>query len=68
VPAGSSARWETSTVSAEQVAEIPQCEECRRVWLPADSRRWQAHWVDDGSDEKLVFFCPECAKREFRGV
>jgi hypothetical protein len=22
-------------------------------------------WVDDGPEEKLVFYCPECAVREF---
>jgi hypothetical protein len=25
---------------------------------------WQAHWIDDGPEEKLVFYCPECAERE----
>jgi hypothetical protein len=44
-------------VSAEQVGVIPLCEECRKVWLPADRERWQAHWIDDGPDEKLVFYC-----------
>jgi hypothetical protein len=27
--------------------------------------RWQAYWIDDGPEEKLVFYCPECAEREF---
>ena len=27
--------------------------------LPADRKPWQAHWIDDGPDEKLVFYCPE---------
>jgi hypothetical protein len=35
------------------------------VWLPADEERWQAYWVDDGSDEQLVFYCAECAQGEF---
>jgi hypothetical protein len=52
-------------VSPEQVALVPLCEECRRVWLPADKNRWQALWIDDRPDEKLVFYCPECAEREF---
>jgi hypothetical protein len=52
-------------VSAEQVAAIPQCEECRRVWLPGDGSRWEAYWVDDGPDERLVFYGPECVEREF---
>ena len=25
------------------------------VSLPADWQRWQAHWIDDGPGEKLVF-------------
>jgi hypothetical protein len=33
--------------------------------MPADEARWQAHLIDDGPDEKLVFYCPECAEREF---
>ena len=52
-------------MSAEQVALIPQCDECFAVWMPADDARWQAHWIDDGPDEKLVFYCPGCAEREF---
>jgi hypothetical protein len=28
------------SVSAEQVALIPQCAECGEVWLPADEDRW----------------------------
>jgi hypothetical protein len=52
-------------VSAEQVTEIPECEECRKVWLPADSARWQAHWIDEGPGDRLAFLCAECAEREF---
>jgi len=52
-------------VSTEQVALIPRCAECGEVWLPGDGDRWQAYWIDDGPDEKLVFYCPECAEREF---
>lgn len=51
-------------MSAEQVALIPQCEECRKVWLSVDRERWEAHRTDDGPDERLVFYCPECAERE----
>ncbi len=49
-------------MSAEQVALIPQCAECREVLLPADEDRWKAY-LD--TDDQLVFFCPECAEREF---
>jgi hypothetical protein len=40
----------------------PQFAECREVWLTADEDRWQAH-LDTG--DELVFYCPECAEREF---
>ena len=49
-------------MSAEQVALIPQCAECNQVWLPDDGDRFQAYF--DTHDE-LVFYCPECAGREF---
>ena len=52
-------------LSAEQVALSPQCAERGEVWLPADEERWQAHWIDDGPEEKLVFYCPACAEREW---
>jgi hypothetical protein len=35
------------------------------VWLPADEEGWRAHWIDDGPEEKLVFYCPLCTEREF---
>ncbi len=35
------------------------------MWLPKDPERWQAHWIDDGPDNLLLFYCGECAKREF---
>jgi hypothetical protein len=31
----------------------------------ADEERWHACWIDDGPEDKLVFYCPECAEREF---
>jgi hypothetical protein len=49
-------------VSAKQVALIPRCVECGEVWLPGDEDRWEAHF---DTDDELVFFCPECAEREF---
>jgi RNase P subunit RPR2 len=49
-------------VSAEPAALIPQCEECRRVWLPHERQRWRAYFDDE---DQLVLFCPECARREF---
>jgi hypothetical protein len=38
-----------AAMSAEGVAVVPHCEECRKVWLPADHKHWQ----------------PDCAEREF---
>jgi hypothetical protein len=49
-------------MSAEQVALIPQFAECREVWLSADEDRWRAYF---DTDDELVFYCPQCAEREF---
>jgi hypothetical protein len=56
---------EILAVSVDYVAAIPLCEECRRVWLPDDQDRWQAHWIHDSPNERLLFYCRECADREF---
>jgi hypothetical protein len=55
-------------VSAEQVALIPECAECDARWLPADEARWRGYLGGDDLDEpaELVFYCPECAEREFK--
>jgi hypothetical protein len=34
-------------VSAEPVAPTVQCEECGRLWLPADEDRWRAYLTID---------------------
>jgi RNase P subunit RPR2 len=47
------------------VAVVPQCEECRQVWLPGDADRWHAFRIDDDANDRLVFYCPSCAEREF---
>jgi hypothetical protein len=47
-------------MSAQQVALIPHCAECFELWLPGDEERWSAYL-----DSVLVFYCPECAEREF---
>jgi hypothetical protein len=54
-------------VSAEHVAQAPRCAECVAHWLPADKERWRAYLGSDDLDElpEVVFYCPECAKREF---
>ena len=48
----------------ESVALIPRCAECEAAWLPADEECWQA-WLTDDDSAELVFYCPECAEREF---
>jgi|RhiMethySRZTD1v2_1073278.scaffolds.fasta_scaffold381508_3 RNase P subunit RPR2 len=50
----------------ERVALIPTCAECEAVWLPADEARWQA-WLTEDEPPELVFYCRECAEREFGG-
>jgi hypothetical protein len=47
---------------AEQVGLIPQCAECKQVWLPGDGDRWQAYF---DTEDELVFYRPEGADREF---
>ena len=41
------------------------CVECRRVWRFLNGERWRAYWIDDGPEEKLLFYCPACSEREF---
>lgn len=52
-------------MGAEPVALVPKCIECGERWLPEDTDHWQAYWIDDGPEEVLLFYCAECAKREF---
>jgi hypothetical protein len=49
-----------SGVSAEGSGARIRREECGRVLLP-DEDRWRCYRVDD----ELVFYCPDCAEREF---
>lgn len=48
-----------------KVALTPVCEECLRVWLPRDTARWRAVFLDDGSEDVLRFWCAGCWEREF---
>ena len=50
----------------ESVAVIPQCPECGDLWLPDSRERWSAFLTEDDEPPELVFYCPECAEREFR--
>jgi hypothetical protein len=50
----------------EGVATIPRCAECEADWLPADTEPWQA-WLTDDEPVELVFYCLDCAEREFGG-
>jgi hypothetical protein len=60
---GSRSRLDSPAVT--KVATTPVCEECRKLWLPADEEHWSAYWIDDGDEDCLVFYCPECVEREF---
>jgi uncharacterized protein with PIN domain len=53
-------------VGAEGAAAILQCAECERPWLPVDAEQWSAYLTEDEPPE-VVFFCPDCAEREFGG-
>jgi hypothetical protein len=57
-------------MSAGHAALISHCAECRAVWPPTDEDRWQAHLAGDDLEApaKLVFYCPDCAEREFNGA
>ena len=50
-------------MSAESVALIRKCAECKARWLPANEERWLAYLTDDEPAE-LAFYCPDCAERE----
>ena len=54
-------------VSAESVAIVRTCAECEACWLPADEERWRACLGGEDLDApaELVFYCPDCAEREF---
>jgi|1185.fasta_scaffold1301663_1 hypothetical protein len=39
------------------------CVECERPWLDPPER-WRAYLTDEDPGE-AVFYCPECARREF---
>jgi RNase P subunit RPR2 len=47
----------------QPVALIPQCAECRTLWLPDDRERWRAYF---DTDDEIVFFCAQCSERELR--
>jgi hypothetical protein len=54
-------------MTVEGVALIPRCAECEAAWLPADEERWRVYFGSDTLDEpgEVVFYCPNCAEREF---
>jgi hypothetical protein len=51
-------------VDAEQVAVVPECEECGAVWLPADPEHWR---LVLGDVDELVWLCAACWEHEFGG-
>jgi hypothetical protein len=51
-------------VGAEGAATVLQCAECERPWLAVDDEHRSAYLTDDEPPE-VLFFCPDCAEREF---
>jgi hypothetical protein len=47
------------------VVIVPECEECGERWLPGDPERWRADLIDDGPEDRLVFWCADCWECEF---
>jgi hypothetical protein len=41
-------------MSLKPSALIPRCEECRRVWLPADHERWRCYLSSDDEPPLLL--------------
>ena len=62
---GSGRLLRLASIRTEPVPLVPHRIECCAVWLPADEARWQAYWIDGGPEEKLLFYCPDCAECEF---
>jgi hypothetical protein len=52
-------------MNSQDVAVVPEYEECGERWLPADPKPWRAEFIDDGPDDVLRFWCPDCWEREF---
>ena len=52
-------------MNSQDVAIVPACEECGERWLPGDGERRRAEFIDDGPEDVLKFWCPECWLREF---
>jgi hypothetical protein len=47
-------------------ATILQCAECEQPWMPEDAEHWWSAYLTD-EPPRVVFYCPECAEREFGG-
>jgi hypothetical protein len=47
-----------------------RCEECRKqTTSKEEALRWRAYLtvVEEGNSPEVAVYCPDCAKREFRG-
>jgi hypothetical protein len=60
-------RLESAHMSAQNVALISRCAECEAAWLPSDEDRWRAYLGGADLDElaDVIFYCSDCAEREF---
>ena len=52
-------------MNSQDVAIVRACEECGERWLPSEPERWRAEFLDNGPEDVLKFWCPECWQREF---
>jgi hypothetical protein len=51
------------TEHATASRQAPRCQECPDTFTDG-SRRWRAYLTDD-PQPLVVFYCPDCAEREF---
>ena len=67
---GFSSAGRTLVSSVERVALIPRRAECEAIWLPADEGTLEGVLTGAtglGVPEEIVFYCSDCAEREFGG-
>jgi hypothetical protein len=59
------ARAQDRAMNSQGVAIVPNCDECGDPWLLGDDDRWKAEFIDNGPEDQLRFWRPECWAREF---
>jgi Zn finger protein HypA/HybF involved in hydrogenase expression len=57
---------QVADVTLEPFAGV-RCAECGRPWLRLDDERSRGYRADIEEEQpEVVFYCPECAQREFK--